>query len=207
MKSKVYNFIHYILWKVYSRFKTSYCIIEHQQGLKKISSKCFFSFNSQIEHESLIINNSGNKEAIIIGENTYIRGELLVYDYGGRIKVGNDCFIGQGSKIWSSNDIIIGDRVLISHNVNIHDNNSHPLNSVERHNHYKHVMTKGLSLEISLNEKKIVISDDVWIGFNSTVLKGVKIGRGAIIGSNTVVTRDVPENAVVVGSPGVILNK
>jgi acetyltransferase-like isoleucine patch superfamily enzyme len=47
----------------------------------------------------------------------------------------------------------------------------------------------------------IVIEDDVWIGFNATVLKGVTIGRGAIIGASTVVTKDVPPYAIVVGNP------
>ena len=195
------------MWKVYSRLEASYKFINYEIELKKISEKCEIAKNSSIEFESLIKNNSGEKKSIEIGENTFVRGELIVYDYGGIIKIGNDCFVGQGSRIWSSSKITIGNRVLISHNVNIHDNNSHPLNAIERHKHYKHIMSKGLNLQISLNEKDIVIDDDVWIGFNSTILKGVKIGRGAIIGSNTVVTMDVPEYSVLVGNPGKILNK
>ena len=131
----------------------------------------------------------------------------MVYDYSGKIKIGNYSFIGNGTRIWSSKKITIGNRVLISHNVNIHDNNSHPLNPIERHIHYKDIMLKGLNLELPLNEKEIIIDDDVWIGFNSTILKGVKIGKGAIIGSNTVVTKDVPEYSVCIGSPCKIINQ
>lgn len=207
MKSKIYKLLHYIMWKVYSRLDASFKMINYEIELKRISEKCEIANNSRIEFESLIKNNSREKKSIEIGENTFVRGELIVYDYGGRIKIGNDCFVGQGSRIWSSSKITIGNRVLISHNVNIHDNNSHPLNAIERHKHYKHIMSKGLNLQISLNEKDIVIEDDVWIGFNSTILKGVKIGKGAIIGSNTVVTKDVPEYSVLVGNPGKILNK
>ncbi len=47
----------------------------------------------------------------------------------------------------------------------------------------------------------VVIEDDAWIGFNAVVLKGVRIGRGAIVGSATVVTKDVPPYSVVVGNP------
>jgi maltose O-acetyltransferase len=47
----------------------------------------------------------------------------------------------------------------------------------------------------------IVIEEDVWIGFNSTILKGVTIGKGAIIGAGSMVTKDVPPYAVVVGIP------
>jgi len=207
MKSKIYRLFHYILWVLYARLKSSYEFVNYKNELEKISEKCQISENSRIEYESLVKNNSNKKSSIVIGKNTYIRGELIVYDYGGAIKIGNDCFVGQGSRIWSSSKITIGNRVLISHNVNIHDNNSHPLNSLERHEHYKHTMAKGLNLQISLNEKDIIIEDDVWIGFNSTILKGVKIGKSAIIGSNTVVTMDVPENVVFVGNPGRILNK
>ena len=152
MKSKIYRLFHYILWALYVRLKSSYEFINYKNELEKISEKCQISENSRIEFESLVNNNSNKKSSIVIGKNTYIRGELIVYDYGGEIKIGNDCFVGQGSRIWSSSKITIGNRVLISHNVNIHDNNSHPLNSLERHEHYKHIMAKGLNLQISLNE-------------------------------------------------------
>lgn len=98
--------------------------------------------------------------------------------------------------------IVIGNRVLISHNVNIHDNNSHSLDANLRHEDYIHISTKGMLLkENNLNEKEIIIGDDVWIGFNSTIMKGVRIGRGSIVGANTIVTKDIPEYVVCVGSP------
>lgn len=50
-------------------------------------------------------------------------------------------------------------------------------------------------------EKKCVIGSDVWIGCNSTILRGVSIGHGAVIGANSLVNRDVPPYAIVVGSP------
>ena len=206
MKSKIINFTHQLLWLIFYRFKNSFDLINRNIEHENILSKCQMGLNSSIEFESLIHNNSKLKSAIEIGEDTRIRGELLVYDYGGKIKIGNYSFIGPGTRIWSSKKITIGNRVLISHNVNIHDNNSHPINPIERHIHYKHIITKGLNLPLSLNEKEIIIEDDVWIGFNSTILKGVKIGKGAIIGSNTVVTKDVPEYSVCIGSPGKIIN-
>lgn len=47
----------------------------------------------------------------------------------------------------------------------------------------------------------IIIEDDVWIGANATILKGIKIGKGAVIGAGSVVTKDVPEYAIAVGNP------
>ena len=47
----------------------------------------------------------------------------------------------------------------------------------------------------------IIIGDDVWIGTGAVITKGVKIGNGAVIGVNSLITKDVPENAVMVGIP------
>lgn len=51
----------------------------------------------------------------------------------------------------------------------------------------------------------ITIGNDVWIGANATILKGVCIGDGAVIGAGSVVTRDIPENAIVVGNPAKVI--
>lgn len=159
----------------------------------------------RIDKEASIINHRGDRSKITIGDNSWITGQLMTLKHGGNIIIGRDCFIGQYSRIWSSTNITIGDRVLISHNVNIHDNISHPLNSEERHKDFLHVRHIGLQEKVNLPESEINICDDVWIGFNSTILKGVKIGKGAIIGANTVVTKDIPEMAVVVGNPARII--
>jgi len=51
----------------------------------------------------------------------------------------------------------------------------------------------------------IIIEDNVWIGERSTILKGVKIGRGSIIASNSVVTKNVPAYTIVAGNPAVVV--
>lgn len=60
-----------------------------------------------------------------------------------------------------------------------------------------------------INDKKgdIIVEEDVWIGTNSTIMPGVKIGRGAIVGACSLVTKDVPPYALVVGSPAKIIAK
>ena len=55
--------------------------------------------------------------------------------------------------------------------------------------------------------KKINIGDDVWIGAEVTILKGVKIGSGSIIATKTVVTKNVPNNSIFAGNPGKIVKK
>jgi len=158
-----------------------------------------------IEDEALIQNTNRDKTKIRIGDNCHIRGHLLTMKHGGKIEIGNHCFIGPQTKVWSSISIKMGNRVLVSHNVNIHDNTSHPLNSTERHEDFKHIRNIGFQEQVNIREKEIVIEDDVWIGFNATILKGVTIGYGAIVGANTIITKDVPPYAVVVGNPARII--
>jgi acetyltransferase-like isoleucine patch superfamily enzyme len=88
--------------------------------------------------------------------------------------------------------------------VNIHDNNSHPVDHDLRHRQYRQIIGIGHpSSELNLNEKAILIEDDVWIGYNASILKGVRIGRGAIIAACAVVTKDVESFTVVAGNPAV----
>ena len=117
-----------------------------------------------------------------------------------KIQIGNFSSLGDYSRIVSGEEVIIGNRVLIAHNVNILDNISHPINADERHQDYlNHQANK--SEPCNMDAKKIIIEDDVWIGFNSIILRGVTIGRGAIIGAGSVETKDVEAWTVNVGNP------
>jgi maltose O-acetyltransferase len=96
--------------------------------------------------------------------------------------------------------IEIGDRVLISHDVNIHDGTAHSQNMLERHEHYKHILQFGHPNTAEqlpgVFSAPIVIEDDVWISFGVTILKGVRIGTGSIIAANSLVAKDVPPHVV-----------
>jgi acetyltransferase-like isoleucine patch superfamily enzyme len=198
--------IRKFLGKIYlvGKIEADKFLREHQ--MKELSDKISFDNTANITTEASIVNYTNDKSSIKIGANSLIRGELVAFNLGGRIEVGDNCFIGPGTRIWSAKKISIGNRVLISHNINIHDNNSHPLDSKMRHEDFMYMIeNNGLLKTSDLNEKEIIIEDDVWIGFNSVILKGIKIKRGAIIGANTIVTEDVPEYAVVIGNPARII--
>lgn len=153
-----------------------------------------------------IINNK-RPDAIEIGEASVIGGELLVYPDGGRIRIGSHCFIGGDTRIWSGSDISIGNRVLISHGVNIHDANSHSLSAHERHDHFIEILVKRNGALGRVPKAPIVVEDDAWIGFNASVFKGVRIGRGAVIASGSIVTRNVPPFTIVAGAPAVSIGQ
>lgn len=146
--------------------------------------------------EAKIENIFGDGTRIRIGRQCYIRGRLLTYGHGGQISLGEECYVGVRSEIWSMESIYIGNRVLIAHDVNIHDGTGHSLDSTERAEHFRHILEKGHPRSVEelpgVRSAPIIIEDDVWISFGVTILKGVRIGAGSVIGARAIVTQDVP---------------
>ncbi len=175
--------------------------------LKKIlgRSTCVLGTGSRLGWSASIYNGSANSETISIGTNSIIKGELLVFPHGGRIAIGDWCYVGEGTRIWSAESIEIGNRVMLSHNVNILDSLTHPLSARLRHRHFRHISTVGHPKAIDLGERPVRIHDDAWIAAGATVLRGVAVGRGAIIGAGAVVTKDVEPWTVVVGNPARVI--
>ena len=164
--------------------------------------------SSSFYPEAKVFNYQNNKKKITIGINTHIRGELLIWPYGNGIKIGDNCYIGELSKIKAGDLIIIGDNVLIAHGVTIIDSDSHEINYDERAQGFKNMITDGHPIQKgNIRTSPIIINDDVWISYNCSILKGVTIGQGAIIAAGSVVTKDVPNFVLVGGNPAVIIKK
>lgn len=110
-------------------------------------------------------------------------------DYGKHIEIGKGCFIQQCCTFFGRGGITLGENVLVGPKVNIITINHDP-------DPENRSATYG---------RPVVIGDNVWISINSTILPGVSIGCGAIIGANSVVTKDVPPMTVVAGNPARII--
>ncbi|WP_294606102.1 DapH/DapD/GlmU-related protein [uncultured Bacteroides sp.] len=115
----------------------------------------------------------------------------LYIDYGKPVTIGKGCFIQQCCTFFGRGGITIGNEVFIGPKVNLITIN-HDVNPESRSATYG---------------RPIVIEDKVWIGINSTILPGVKIGYGAIVGAGSVVTKDVPAMTIVAGNPARIIKK
>jgi acetyltransferase-like isoleucine patch superfamily enzyme len=150
--------------------------------------------------EAVIENFRGNSEFITMGRKSYCRGRLLTYGHGGCISIGDWCYVGVRTEIWSMDSIEIDNRVLISHDVNIHDGTAHSIDPTERHAHFRHILEKGHPTTASdmpgVHSAPVVIDDDVWISFGVTILRGVRIGAGSIIAARSIVTKDVPPGVI-----------
>ena len=107
-----------------------------------------------------------------------------------RLIIGNHVGIS-GAIIYAHKEIIIGDHVNIGAGVKIYDTDFHPID--------KHARRYNDTSQI--DTAPVCIGNDVWIGANSIILKGVKISDGSIIGAGSIVTRDVPQDSLVCGVP------
>jgi acetyltransferase-like isoleucine patch superfamily enzyme len=148
----------------------------------------------------------GDRSRFVVGDKTLVDGELLVHDYGGRIVIGKSSYIGMGTRVWSGEEVRIGDHVFLAHNVTVTDTNSHQIDAEERADHYQRTVVEGKPFEKgTIKTAPIVIGDHVWINFNVAVLKGVTIGEGAIIGAGSVVTKNVPPYVLCAGNPAQVI--
>lgn len=115
----------------------------------------------------------------------------LYIDYGKPVTIGKRCFIQQCCTFFGRGGITIGNDVFIGPKVNLITINHDP-------NPENRSATYG---------RPIVIEDKTWIGINSTILPGIRIGYGAIVGAGSVVTKDVPPMTVVAGNPARFIKK
>lgn len=115
----------------------------------------------------------------------------LYIDYGKPVTIGRGCFIQQCCTFFGRGGITIGNDVFIGPKVNLITINHDP-------DPENRSATYG---------RPIVIEDKVWIGIAATILPGVKIGYGAIVGAGSVVTKDVPAMTIVAGNPARIIKK
>ena len=112
------------------------------------------------------------------------------------VSIGNDCYLGSDVQIYAWNEkVTIGSNVLIAGGAKL----------ISR-NHAFENTDAPISSQGYKNEP-IVIEDDVWIGFNGVVLAGVTIGKGSIIGANSVVTKDVEPYSIMGGVPARMIRK
>ena len=146
-------------------------------------------------------------DKIVVGGHSHIRGELLTFAMVVKSGSASGATSEWARRIWSAASIVIGNRVLISHSVNVFDNLTHPLGAAERHEQVKQIFTSGHPRKISLDENPVKICDDAWIGACAIVLRGVTVGEGGVVAAGAVVTRDVPAYSIVAGNPAVVVRE
>lgn len=129
---------------------------------------------------------------VVVGNKVTFFPRVSIRGYG-RLTISDHCSINSGVIFGLTCDVTLGRYVLVGDNVSFRtaDHEFAGLNSP--------IADQGE------RRGNIVVEDDVWLGGNVTILRGVRIGRGAIVGANAVVTRDVPDFSIVGGVPARII--
>lgn len=184
------SFIHY--WSQWIYWTIKKIVLDEpvfRYRCKKVGKNLLLSFKIPLTTSNLHMYFGDN--CSINGYTTF--GAAAIHETPTLI-VGNDTHIGYEVTISVGERVEIGDNCLIADRVFIADNSGHPTDPQRRR----------LKQKVSPEEiKPVKIGNNVWIGYQGVVLKGVTIGDNSIIGANSVVTKDVPADTVVAGNPAV----
>lgn len=162
-----------------------HCVIHGHIGIHlsptaKITIGDYFYMSSGGHRNPLCANNEGH---IFVEDNAVIR-------------IGNH--VGMSSTVlWCAKNFIIGNHVNIGANVKIMDTDAHSIDYLIRRNIKKDIKEKHSST--------VVIEDDVLIGVNSIILKGVTIGARSVIGAGSIVTKSIPPDCIAAGNPAKVI--
>lgn len=174
-------------------------LLFRREYLPGYKSKFFlFGRHSVIHYPS----NIPNRECVSIGDNTTLLSgaRIQVYNYltglSANVTIGNNCYIGTNFSILAGANVVIENEVLIASNVLItsEDHGMNPESEIPYMNQ-------------PLICKEVRVGEGTWIGEKVSVLPGVRIGRKCIIGTNAVVTKDIPDYSIAVGIPARVVKK
>ncbi len=134
-----------------------------------------------------------------IGNGVWIEGPFYC-DYGKHITIGKNTFVNVNAVFLDCNKIAIGKNGLIGPNVQVYTV-THPIKAGER------IIFSDKADEATYKTQAfpVVIGDNFWIGGNSVIMPGVTIGNNVTVAANSLVTKDLPDNALALGSPAKIL--
>lgn len=144
---------------------------------------------------------------IVIGDNTYFDGVQLAIGKAATLTVGSYVYAAN-MIILAEQEIRIGNHVCLSFNVALADTDFHPLDPVLRMQDAIAVspLARGRPRPF-IGTAPVIIEDDVWVGPNSVILKGVRIGAGSFIEPGSVVTKDIPPRSRVIGNPAQVIGQ
>lgn len=161
-------------------------LISYILGIIKITlykilnfNRIYIDRNPKINYTTNFYINKNSK--VRLGKSFRSRNNISIYCCdGGKINIQDNVFINDGCIISCRNKINIGSNCMLGNNVSIYDND----------HDYKNDLHKYKTSEIE-------IGNNVWIGCNSVILKGSKIGNNSVIAAGTIVKGEIPDNTMV----------
>jgi acetyltransferase-like isoleucine patch superfamily enzyme len=146
-------------------------------------------------------------DALVLGANCTMDGVHFAIEAMGTICIGDYCYF-TNAVLLCELEIRIGNYAVIGWNASIADSDFHPIAPAERIADAVACSPLGQGRARPVVARRpVIIGDDVWIGPNATILKGVHIGNGAFIEAGALITRDVPPRARMLGNPAQIVGE
>ncbi|WP_440896611.1 sugar O-acetyltransferase [Amphibacillus sp. Q70] len=168
------------------RIKNGELFLDNCEGLPKDrleAKQRMWQFNhlepKNLERKAILV------EEIFGEENSSWIEPPFYFCYGRNIKLGEKCYINFNCNFVDDGEIIIGNEVMFGPAVTIATVN-HPIDP---------------SIRPFMYAQAVTIEDNCWIGANVTICPGITIGKNSVIGAGSVVTKDIPENAIAAGNP------
>jgi acetyltransferase-like isoleucine patch superfamily enzyme len=150
---------------------------------------------------------SRRERALVVGDHCRMDGVHFAIGPEGRIAIGDYCYF-TNAVLLCELELRIGRYVMIGWNATITDSDFHPISPAERIvDAIACSPLGGGRSRPSIAARPVTIEEDVWIGPNATILKGVHIGRGALVEAGALVTADVPPGARVLGNPARVVDE
>lgn len=140
----------------------------------------------------------GTDGSVILGKRVHLyRGTIIEAAQGGKVIIGENTHVQPGCNINGYvSEVRIGRKVMVSAGC-----------AFTPYQHNLDDLSQPMSDQPLISKGDIVVEDDVWLGMGVKVMDGVRIGRGAVVGANAVVTQDIPPYSVAVGVPARVIRK
>ena len=189
---RYHNKCNILLWKYPIRLM---CFIKGVRIGRKVNFNGFPVIR-RYENSKIIIgdNCTFNSARNSVRVGLHDRCTLVTLLKGSEIVFGNNSG-GSGIMVLAATKIIVGNNVLIGSHTMIIDNDFHHSDPSKRHE------------DKNIPARPIIIEDNVFIGTNCMILKGITIGKNSVIGANSVVITSIPENSIAIGNPCKIIIK
>ena len=147
----------------------------------------------RVSRNTVVRGNGVDSNSVILGNSVTLMENCVLSANEGKIHISEKSWLGPGCLVYGNGHITIGSNVLIA---------GHTAISTVSHNFDR--------IDIPINDQgldcgPIVIEDDVWIGLNCSIVKGVTIGKGSIIGAGAVVTGNIPPYSIALGIPAKVV--
>ena len=160
---------------------------------------------TDLKNVKIIIPHDFQKKGMVtIGDDCIIHGSIIIYSDQAEVKIGNRVYIGADTTLFCYDRIEFKDDILVSWGCTFIDTNAH---AVQWENRKNDVLNwhSGIKDWSSVEHGGIVVESRTWIGFNSTILKGVILGEESIVAAGSVVTRPVDRKSIVGGNPAAFI--